>query len=163
MEILPILRSLKRNKVGALLISLQIAITLAVVSNCLSMIQHRVQWMERPTGIDEANIFAMTNVWSSDPPDVKPQIEGDLAALRALPGVIDAEATNNTPLGGQEWDWPLAKGPEHEPFFAWSTIYSGDEHALPPLLRSLLPGAGSRLTRSVRYVSGKPSSRPSSS
>lgn len=140
MEILPILRSLRRNKVGALLIALQIAITLAVVSNCLSMIQHRVQWMQRPTGIDEANIFAMTNVWSSDPTDLKPLIEGDLAALRALPGVIDAEATNNTPLGGQEWDWPLARGPDHEPFFAWSTIYSGDEHGLATFGQKLLAG-----------------------
>jgi putative ABC transport system permease protein len=140
MEILPILRSLRRNKVGALLIALQIAITLAVVSNCLSMIQHRVQWMDRPTGIDEANIFAFNNVWSSDPPDLKARIEDDLAALRALPGVIDAEATNNTPLFGDEWHWPLAKGPDHEQFIAWSAIYSVDEHGLATYAPKLIAG-----------------------
>ncbi len=50
------------------------------------MIEQRVHWMDRPTGIDEANIFEMTNTWSSDPPDLKARIAGDLAALRSLPG-----------------------------------------------------------------------------
>src|SRR5580700_6329785 len=98
MELLPILRTLGRNKVGAALIALQIAVTLAVISNCLSMIQQRVRWMDRPTGVDEANIFEMTNTWTSDPTDLKPRIAADVAALRALPGVSDVEATNNSPL-----------------------------------------------------------------
>ena len=38
MEILPVLKSIRHNKVGALLIVMQIAITLAVMSNCLAMI-----------------------------------------------------------------------------------------------------------------------------
>ena len=54
MELLPILRTLGRNKLGAALIALQIAVTLAIISNSLSMIQQRVRWMDRPTGIDEA-------------------------------------------------------------------------------------------------------------
>ena len=68
MELLPILRTLGRNKLGATLIALQIAVTLAIISNSLSMIQQRVRWMDRPTGIDEANIFSMNNTWSADPP-----------------------------------------------------------------------------------------------
>src|SRR5580658_2259417 len=100
MEMLPILRTLRRNKLGAALIALQIAVTLAIISNCLSMIQQRVQWMERPSGIDEANILEMTNSWTSDPPELKGRIEGDLAALRSLPGVSDVEATNDSPLAG---------------------------------------------------------------
>jgi putative ABC transport system permease protein len=130
MEILPILRTLRRNKLGAALIALQIAVTLAIISNCLSMMQQRVQWIERPTGIDEANIFEMTNIWASDPPDVKARIEADLAALRSLPGVIDAEATNSSPLAGIEWHWPLAKGSDHQEFIAWTAIYTVDDHGL---------------------------------
>jgi putative ABC transport system permease protein len=130
MEILPILRTLRRNKVGAVLIALQIAVTLAIISNCLSMIQQRVQWMQRPTGIDEANTFAMDNAWAGDPPDLRARIEGDLAALRSLPGVIDVEGTNNTPLAGVEWHWPLAKGPGPQEFTAWTAIYAVDDHGL---------------------------------
>ena len=56
MEILPILRALRRNKAGALLIGLQIALTLAIVCNCLSIIQQYRDQMGRPSGVDEANI-----------------------------------------------------------------------------------------------------------
>ncbi|HEY1900684.1 MAG TPA: FtsX-like permease family protein [Steroidobacteraceae bacterium] len=139
MEILPILRTVRHNKVGAVLIALQIAVTLAIISNSLSMIQQRVQWMHRPSGIDEANIFALNNAWAEDPPDLKGRIEGDLEALRSLPGVIDAEATNTTPLAGFEWHWPLAKGPDHE-FTAWTAIYSVDDHGLATYGLNLVAG-----------------------
>jgi putative ABC transport system permease protein len=139
MEILPILRTLRRNKVGAALIALQIAVTLAIISNCLSIILQRVQWMHRPSGIDEDNIFALYNSWAEDPPDLKGRIEADLAALRALPGVIDAEAMNNTPLGGAEWHWPLAKRPDHE-FTAWTAIYTVDDHGLATYGLNLIAG-----------------------
>lgn len=137
---MPILRTLRRNKVGALLIALQIAVTLAIISNCLSMIQQRVQWMQRPSGIDEGNIFALSNAWSSDPPDLRARIETDLVALRSLPGVIDAEATNSTPLGGNEWHWPLAKGADHQQFSAWTAIYTVDDHALAAYGLKLVAG-----------------------
>jgi putative ABC transport system permease protein len=99
-----------------------------------------VQWMDRPTGIDEANIFSFSNVWPADPTDLKARIEADLAALRSLPGVIDAEATNNTPLSADEWHWPLAKGPDHQQFIAWTAIYSVDDHALATYGVKLLAG-----------------------
>jgi putative ABC transport system permease protein len=127
---LPILRTLRRNKLGAGLIALQIAVTLAIISNCLSMIQQRVQWMDRPSGIDEANIFELTNIWLSNPPDLKARIEADLAALRSVPGVIDVEATNSSPLTGIEWNWPLGKQSNPEEFIAWDVIYPLDDHGL---------------------------------
>ncbi|HEY4341123.1 MAG TPA: FtsX-like permease family protein [Steroidobacteraceae bacterium] len=130
MEVLPILRSLRRNKLGAVLIALQIAVTLAIISNCLSMIQQRMQWMDRPTGIDEANIFEMTNIWLSDTADLKARIAADLATLRSVPGVVDAEAANSSPLTGVEWHWPLGKQSNHEEFIAWTAIYPLDEHGL---------------------------------
>ena len=140
MEILPILRTLRRNKLGAALIALQIAVTLAIISNCLSMIQQRVQWMERPSGIDEANILEMTNSWTTDPPQLQGLIAGDLAALRSLPGVSDVEATNDSPLAGNEWHWPLAKGSDHEQFIAWTAIYSVDDHGLATYGLKLMAG-----------------------
>jgi putative ABC transport system permease protein len=146
MEILPILRTLRRNKVGAALIALQIAVTLAIISNCLSMMQQRMQWIGRPTGIDEANIFEMTNIWASERSDTKARIAADLAALRSLPGVMDAEATNSSPLAGIEWHWPLAKGSDHHEFIAWTAIYTVDEHGLATY--GLKLGAGRWFTAS---------------
>ena len=43
MDILPILKSFGHNKLGALLIMLQFAITLAVVCNCLFIIQDNLR------------------------------------------------------------------------------------------------------------------------
>src|SRR5579863_5760500 len=100
MEILPILYSLRRNKVGAALIGLQIAFTLAIVCNCLSIIQAYRGQMARPSGLDEANIFTVTTNWPERLDDMKARIAADLATLRSLPGVVDADATNGFPLTG---------------------------------------------------------------
>jgi putative ABC transport system permease protein len=140
MEVLPILHALRRNKVGAALIALQIALTLAIVSNSLFMVQQRLQWMHRPSGIDEANIFLLTNAWAVDPPDLSARIEGDLAALRSLPGVVDAGAANGYPLGGLEWHWPIGIRPNQEINTAWTAVYSVDEHGLAAYGLRLIAG-----------------------
>src|ERR1700733_3109503 len=98
MECMVILRALRRNKVGAVLMSLQIALTLAIVCNSLSIIQQHLRHMDRPTGIDEANIWTLRNRWLGEPADLKARVLADLAALRSVPGVVDAEAANTFPL-----------------------------------------------------------------
>ncbi len=97
MEIIPILAALKRNKVGAILVALQIALTLAVVANAMSIIQHHMSDMIRPSGVDEANVFTFYNHWVGEPENLHANIDADLAALRSMPGVIDAVATNSYP------------------------------------------------------------------
>ena len=123
-----------------MLIALQIAVTLAIISNSLSMVLQRVQWMQRASGIDEANILALTNTWTADPTDLGARIAADLAALRSLPGVVDAEATNSTPLAGFEWHWPLARGADQEKFAAWTAIYTVDDHGLAAYGLNLIAG-----------------------
>ncbi|MEJ0008812.1 MAG: FtsX-like permease family protein [Steroidobacteraceae bacterium] len=86
MQILAVLKSLRHNQVGTLLIVLQIAITLAVVSNCLSVILDNLAHMRRPTGVDEPNIFVIGNQWLGNPADLGPRIQTDLAAIRLVPG-----------------------------------------------------------------------------
>jgi len=90
MELRPILSAMRRNKVGAILIGVQMAITLAILCNALFIIQQRVALSNRPTGTDERNIFVISNQWVGSPPDLAAKEQGDLAALRGLPGVVDA-------------------------------------------------------------------------
>ncbi|MBV8063823.1 MAG: hypothetical protein JOY51_09510, partial [Nevskia sp.] len=59
MHIRPILSAMRRNKVGALLISLQMAVTLAILGNAGFIVQQRLQLMARPSGMDEANTFML--------------------------------------------------------------------------------------------------------
>jgi putative ABC transport system permease protein len=130
MEILPILSALRRNKVGALLIGLQIALTLAIVCNCLSVIQQYREQMARPTGMDESNVFSVNNTWVGSPDDLKSRTTADVAALRSLPGVLDAEATNGFPLGGSAFVIGISVKPDQKQPTASTTEYLVDEHGL---------------------------------
>jgi putative ABC transport system permease protein len=140
MEIFPIVRALRRNKTGALLISIQIALTLAIVCNCLSIIQQRIRQMEEPTGIDEANIFTLSNAWVTEPDNLESLIGSDLAALRSLPSVIDAEAVNSLPLGGFGDSWGLSLMPDQKYPTAPTNLYFVDDRGLAALGLHLLAG-----------------------
>ena len=141
MEVVPILSALKRNKVGAILVTLQIALTLAVVANAMSIIQGHLAVMGRPSGIDEANIFTLQNHWVGDPEDLQASIEADLAALRNTPGVVDAEATNSYPLRGGGWGWGIRLKPEQTNGGATSTtLYFNDAHGLDAMGLKLMAG-----------------------
>jgi putative ABC transport system permease protein len=101
MDILPILSSLRHNKTGALLIGLQIALTLAIVANSVFIVQTYMRQIQTPSGLDEANIFTMSNEWvTGTEEEVVAHTQEDVAALRSLPGVVDAEATGAFPLCG---------------------------------------------------------------
>jgi putative ABC transport system permease protein len=140
MEIVPILSALRRNKVGALLIALQIALTLAIVCNCLSIIQQYRERMARPSGMDEAELFTVRNTWVGQPDDLKSHIAADLAALRTLPGVKDAEATNGFPLGGSGWGVGLNRKADQRQPSASTTEYFVDEHGLAVFGVKLIAG-----------------------
>jgi putative ABC transport system permease protein len=141
MELLPILRALKRNKVGAILVTLQIALTLAVVANAMSIIQSHLSAMGRPSGIDEANIFTFQNHWVGDPENLRASIEADLAALRNIPGVVDAEATNSYPLRGGGWSWGIRLKPDaNNGGAAGTTLYFNDAHGLNAMGLKLVAG-----------------------
>ena len=60
LELVPIVRTLFRNKVGALLIALQIAVTMTIVVNAIFTIDEREALMARVSGVDEADSFMLT-------------------------------------------------------------------------------------------------------
>ncbi len=90
MEIRPILSALLRNRAGAILVALQIAITLAIVVNAIYVTQQRVEKIGRPTGIDDQNIFAFTVTGFEKNFDFQAMVREDMALLRQMPGIVDA-------------------------------------------------------------------------
>jgi putative ABC transport system permease protein len=140
MDVVPILATLRRNKVGALLVALQIALTLAVVANALSVIRHHWTDISRPSGLDEANIFSMSNQWVGEPADMNARIEVDMVALRALPGVVDAEATNSFPLSGRSWVWGASLKSRQHNANAQTSLYVDTVHGLAAQGLKLLAG-----------------------
>jgi putative ABC transport system permease protein len=140
MDILPILRAMARTKVGAILIGLQIALTLAIVCNSLSVIQQFVQRMQQPTGIDEANIFTLSGTRTSESADLEARIRGDLAGLRSLPEVVDAFSGISLPLDGNSYSMPMSVTPDQRSPTAVAPMYHTDEHGLAALGVKLIAG-----------------------
>ena len=96
----PILSALLRNRVGAILVAMQVAIALAVLVNALYIVTQRMEKMGRPTGMDVDNIVVVQVAGFTQRYDLKSSIQQDLGWLRGLPGVVAATATNAIPLSG---------------------------------------------------------------
>lgn len=140
MQFVPIISAMRRNKVGAIVIALQMAITLAILCNAVFIIQQRVALSKRPSGTDEANIVVLDNQWVGNPPDIAARQQGDLAALRLLPGVQDAFATNTVPLTDSGSSTGISLRPDQKSATARAAVYFGDQHAIPVLGLTLIAG-----------------------
>ena len=134
MELGPILSAMRRNKVGALVIVMQTALTLAILCNSLFLIQQRLRLSNRPTGTQEESIFTVANQWVGNPPDLKARQEADLAVLRSIPGVADAFASNSYPLSNGGWDDGISLEPDDQHWTTTGALYFSDEHGLATLL-----------------------------
>ena len=68
-DIGPIFRSLLRSKLGAVLIVLQIALTMAIITNAAFIVKQRAEHMNQSTGLDEANTasFVTRGTGNDDP------------------------------------------------------------------------------------------------
>lgn len=140
MEFGPIWRAMLRNKTGAILIALQIAVTMAIMVNAISIMQERGRMMARPSGIDEHNIFSISSIGFAESFNERAAIEEDLAALRALPGVVNAIQSNSVPLSGGGWSMGLQVEPGEEIEGTGVAIYFIDEHGLDTFGLNLLAG-----------------------
>jgi putative ABC transport system permease protein len=96
----PILSALLRNRAGALLVALQVAITLAVLVNAVYIVKQRVDMIDRPTGIDVDNIFTVGVTGFTKQFNYNAMLDEDIQWLRSLPGVIAVTAINAAPLSG---------------------------------------------------------------
>lgn len=111
-DIGPIFRALLQNRLGALLIALQIALTLAIVTNAAFIIQQRAADIARPTGLDEANTGLFITTLFDTNIDQMQTMRDDLEALRAIPGAIAVTSTNSFPASGSGWGENLFTDPE---------------------------------------------------
>jgi putative ABC transport system permease protein len=140
MELRPILSAMRRNKFGALLIAAQMAVTLAFLANALTLVEQRMAWSERPSGIDEADIFVMHSETVDHPDDLAARQKRDVAALRALPGVVDAFTTDMYPLEGGGWIETVNLTADQKTPTAFAAHYMGDEHTLNTMGLKLIAG-----------------------
>lgn len=102
MEIKPILSALLRNKTGAVLVSVQVALSLAILANALHIVNLRQEVAARPSGVaDESAVFYMQvrklAAASAEEQFATSKREAD--TLRAVPGVLSVANVNQMPMG----------------------------------------------------------------
>ena len=104
MPIGPILRAMQHNRTRFVLIILEIAITLAIVTNAVNMILTQREQMKRTSGFDDENMMMI--VATPFAPEFKQEgysenvVMGDLRAILAIPGVKSATVTQFLPWQG---------------------------------------------------------------
>ena len=114
MEIRPILSALLRNKTGAILVVLQIAITMAVIVNALFIINERLDKMNRDPGVDVDNMISFQSWGFAEDYNHEAAVRQDVEFLSSLPGVIGVTPSRSVPLsnGGSANDFRAT--PEEE-------------------------------------------------
>ena len=100
MDILPILSTLRRHKITAWLLILEIALTCAIVCNAVFLIHQRLQRMDIPSGIAEHDLLQIKLAYIGDQPDAYAQAQTDLATLQQIAGVQAVALVNQLPLSG---------------------------------------------------------------
>ncbi len=149
MTLHPMISALRKHKAGALLIALQIALTLAIVCNAVFIIGQRVSRINRPTGIQESNLFLVAQQWVGAPSGddaagvekLDSMQQADLAALRALPDVASVAPITSLPLLNSSSNGSLSlKSGDQGKGGTRTTYYSGDEQMLSTLGLHLVAG-----------------------
>ena len=136
----PIIRALFKRKTAAILVLLEIAITLAIVSNALSLIATRSQQMARGSGTDESQVFSFGSVAiDAKSYNASAAFNADRARLLAIDGVENAYATDSLPLSGSGSNTSLQTGPDDDRGIMSATYYA-DENTLATLGVKLIAG-----------------------
>jgi putative ABC transport system permease protein len=151
MKLHPMIAALRKHKAGVVLIALQIALTLAIVCNAVFIIGQRIQRVNRPTGLNERNLFLVTQQWvgapsGDDPAGVEKldsMLREDLSALAAMPGVAAVTPINSLPLLNSSWTGGMSLKPGNNPDKGLSlhtAFYFADDHAQDTLGLRLAAG-----------------------
>ncbi len=156
MSMHPILAALRKHKSGVVLIALQIALTLAIVCNAVFIISQRIERVNRPTGLNENDLFLVTQQWVGAPTGADPDSvektdslqQKDLATLRRIPGVVSVTPTNSLPLLQSSWNGAVSLKPsirfKDKSSYRMTAFYFVDQHGLDTLGLKLVAGRNFR-------------------
>lgn len=143
MEFGPILRAMRRNKVRYGLLMAEIALTLAIVVNCVSMIRETHREMAIESGFDDANILSIRSTPFEeafrDAGYRDNEVRRDLDAVRAVPGVKAVSNSRFLPWqgGGSSMETRVL-GSKGE--MVRNQVYNADEGTLDALGAMLVEG-----------------------
>jgi putative ABC transport system permease protein len=142
MHLGPIVRAMLRNKVRFGLLALEVALTLAIVANCVSLILEARRELTRPSGfVDDQLMLVTATPFNEAFREVSFRdsvVDQDLAALRAHPGIETATNSGFLPWqgGGSSTQFRRDRNAEK----IRTQIYAADEKMLDTLGVRLVEG-----------------------
>ena len=127
MDIRPILSTLRRHKITAWLLVLEIALTCAIVCNAIFLIGQRLERMNVPSGVAEHQLVyvQLANIGSRS--DAMARAAADLAALRGIPGVQAVTLANAVPFGSSASNMGIRIDPTQQKDTIMPAQYLGED------------------------------------
>lgn len=141
-DLMPILSTLRRHRIAAGLIVLEVALSCAIVTNALHLIQTRIQALQTDSGLAESEI-AVLNLRGSKPqlPERTAGIVADDAQrLRAVPGVKAVTVVNQIVYGNNSNNSGVSLEPDYKGLRVTAAQYAADEQMIPAFGLKLLEG-----------------------
>lgn len=161
MNLPPIISELRKHKSRVVQVILQIALTFAIVTNLLFIIVRHCENLVQPTGINEKNLFYISERWINQPDlsgkngvaSLDNMIKGDLLTLKGLPGVISVAPINALPsLAVDSRSGSISLKPDRQSGGIATSYYLSDEEMLPCLGLRLVAGRNFR-SNEIRHQS----------
>ena len=139
MELRPILSTLRRHKLTACLLILEIALTCAIVCNAVFLIGQRLQRMDMPSGVAGHELLQIQVADVAQPVNPYARVQEDLAVLRQVPGVQSVAFSNQVPFGGSSSNGNVLLDPNQPQRTLNATTYFG-ENLVPTMGVQLVAG-----------------------
>lgn len=139
MDILPILSTLRRHKITAFLVIIEIALTCAIVCNAVFLINQRLDRMHMTSGVAEHELLQILFADIGPNKNQKARTAEDLAALRQIPGVLQVSSANQVPFGNSSWNGGIKLDRNQRVSTLNATTYTG-ENVLQTLGTQLVEG-----------------------
>ncbi|MET0289364.1 MAG: FtsX-like permease family protein [Pseudoxanthomonas sp.] len=140
MDIRPILSTLSRHKTAAALIVLEIALSCAIICNAVFLIRQRLDVIDTNSGIAEHELMRIQITGIGQDRGAMALTREDLAAIRAIPGVKQAEVTNQAPMINSSWNTSVTLEPDSKAPGPNASMYMGGPAALETLGLKLVAG-----------------------
>ena len=141
-DLMPILSTLRRHRIAAGLIVLEVALSCGIVTNAMHLIQTRIEALQADSGLAEDELVVL-NLRGSKP-QLPERTAGivleDLTRLRALPGVKAATAANQIVYGNNSNNSGVSLEPDSKGARVVASQYAADDQMIPTFGLKLVEG-----------------------
>jgi putative ABC transport system permease protein len=141
-DLMPILSTLRRHRIAAGLIVLEVALSCGIVTNALHLIQTRIEALNADSGMAESEIAVLTLRGAKPQPPERTAgiVAEDLARVRAVPGIKAATVANQIVYGNNSNNSGVSLEPDNKGLRISAAQYAADEQMVPTFGLKIIEG-----------------------